>query len=124
MSEQDKQDAKLLAARAAKQSKQAAKNTGRAAKVAAPIAAEKVGDAAEKVNDVAEDTVEAAVRTTHKFSPRVLSRISGDTGVGFLALSVAIYAGAIAVNKFGSAYSQRTHVVRSTDEMTRLRKVA
>src|SRR4051812_21050096 len=118
MADKDKQEARELAARAARQSQQAAKNAGRAAKAAAPIVAETAGDAAEKVNDAAEEAVDAAVKTTRKFSPRILSSISSDTGVGFLALSVAIYAGAIAFNKFGAAYSQSSRVVRSSSPET------
>src|SRR3954465_4314656 len=129
MADKDKQEARELAARAARQSQQAAKNAGRAAKAAAPIVAETAGDAAEKVNDAAEEAVDAVVdatvKTTRKFSPRILSSISSDTGVGFLALSVAIYAGAIAFNKFGAAYSQSSRVVRSSSpETTPLRPVA
>lgn len=126
MSDQDKQEAKELAARAVRQSQQAAKNAGRAAKATAPVVAEKTGDAAEKVNDKAEEMVEVAAHTTRKFGPRVLDKISGDTSVGFMALSVAVYAGAIAFHKFNSAYSQRTYAVRPmpTPETAPLRNVA
>jgi hypothetical protein len=125
MADQDKQEARELAARAAKQSQQAAKNAGRAAKAAAPIVAETAGDAAEKINDTAEEAVDVAVQTTRKFSPRILSSISSDTGVGFLALSVAFYAGAVAFKKFGDAYSQSSRVMRSpSPEAAPLRPVA
>jgi hypothetical protein len=41
----------------------------------------------------------------------VLSRMSSDTGVGFLALSVAIYSGAVAYTKFRQAASGRSQVI-------------
>lgn len=113
MSEQDKQEAKELGARAARQSQQAAKNTARAARAAMPVAAEKVGDAAEVVNDAAEEAVETVTREARRVSPRILSRLTGDTGIGFLALSVSIYAGTIAFNQFRGVYSQRSQVMRT-----------
>lgn len=124
MSDKDKQEARELAARAARQSQQAAKNAGRAAKAAAPIVAETAGDAAEKVNDAAEEAVDAAMQTTKKFGPRVLSKLSSDTGVGFFALSVAVYAGALAFNRFGAAYSSSKVVRSSPAEASPLRPVA
>jgi hypothetical protein len=122
MSEQDKQEAKELGARAARQSQQAAKNTARAARAAMPVAAEKIGDAAEVVNDVVEDVTDAAVRETRKVSPRILSRLTGDTGIGFLALSVSIYAGTIAFNQFRGVYSQRGQVMRAPNKQVRYRR--
>lgn len=110
----DKQEAQELAARAAAQSKHATKNAGRAAKAAAPVAAEKVGDAAEVVNDKAEETVDAMANTARRFGPRVINRLTGDTGIGFFALSVSLYAGTIAFSKFNSAYSNRRPHPRRT----------
>lgn len=105
MSEKDKQEAQELAARAAAQGKNATKNAGRAARAAAPVAAEKIGDAAEAVNDRAEETVDAMSNTARRFGPRLFRKLTGDTGIGFFALSVSLYAGGIAFSKFNSAYS-------------------
>lgn len=103
-----------LAKRASQESKQAAKDAARAAKVAAePIVdavAEEVQDTAQKLEGTAED----AVKTAKRINPWALSRISRDTGEGFLALAVALWAGTIAVNKFRGAYTGRRYVLEST----------
>lgn len=62
------------------------------------------------VQDVVETAAEQAeegVETMKRVDPRVLSRISSDTGQGFMALSVAIWAGTFAYNKFRVAYVGR-----------------
>lgn len=102
--------ASLQAKQASRQVKAAAKNTGRAMRVAAePVVdavAEEVSDTADKLEGTAEDALHAARRV----NVNVLGRISGDTGVGFLALSVAIYSGAIAYAKFRQAFSESKHI--------------
>lgn len=111
MTEENKQEAEELAKRAARQSRSAAKNAGRAVKaVAEPVVdatAEEIHETAEKL----EGTVEDAVHAARRVNPRVLSRISGDTGQGFIALSVAIWAATIAANKFRGAYAGRSALV-------------
>jgi len=97
MSEQDKQEAAEHAARAARQAKHAGKNAGRAA--------------AEGAEYVAEEVIGTSQKVIKRFSPRGLAAISGDTGTGFLALSVALYAGAIAYNRFQSAFDGRRRAV-------------
>jgi hypothetical protein len=97
MSEQDKQEATEHAARAARQAKHASKNAGRAAVEGAEYAAEEI--------------LETGRKATKRFSPRGLAAISGDTGTGFLALSVALYAGAVAFNRFRSAIDGRRRAV-------------
>ena len=109
MSDKDKQEAQELAARAAAQGKHAAKNAGRAAKAGASVAAEKIGDEAEIVNEKAEETVRVMEDTARRASPRIIRTLTSDTGIGFFALSVSIYAGTIAFSKFNSAYSNRRY---------------
>lgn len=124
MSDKDKQDAKELAARAAHQGQDAVMNAGKAAKAAAPVVAETAGDAAEKLNDRTEEAVNASVKGIRKFAPRVLSHLSSDTSVGFLALSVALYAGAIAFSKFGAVFSKDGEVMDVSVDTPPLRPVA
>jgi hypothetical protein len=78
----DVDEAKAHAGRAGSEARKAVKA------VAGPIA-ENVADEARDTADKLEDTAQG-----------VLSKISSDTGVGILALSVAIYAGAVAYSKF------------------------
>jgi hypothetical protein len=103
MSDQDKQEAAELAARAATQGKHAVRNTGRAGRAAAL-------HAADVTESVAEETVEAVSETTKHVGSRLFSKITSDTSIGFLAMSVSIYAGVIALNKFGLAISRRNAV--------------
>lgn len=103
MSEMD--EAQELAGRAGKQAKNAGKNAGRAVRAAAEPALESVGEHAE-------EAAEAVRETARRVNPGALGRISSDTGVGFLAISVAVYAGAIAVGKFRQAYSGRKSVIQ------------
>lgn len=108
MSDEKNGEAAELAKKAAREARAAAKDAGRAAKIVAEpaldAAAEEAQDTARKFEATAEDAVSAARR----INPWVLSRISSDTGIGFFALSVSIYAGAIAVNKFRQAAAGRT----------------
>lgn len=103
MSSEDKADeAKAHLGRAGRQGRNAAKNTARAAQLAATPAAE-----------AAEEVVDGAVETAKRFNPRGLAALSGDTGTGFLALSVALYAGVVAYNKFGAVIKGRSRAVSS-----------
>jgi hypothetical protein len=97
MSDQEKREAQEHAARAARQAKHAAKNAGRAAAEGAEYAADEV--------------VETSKQAVRRFSPRGLAMITGDTGIGFLALSVSLYAGVIAFNSFHAAYNGRRRAV-------------
>lgn len=97
MSEQDQREAKELAARAASQGKHSAKNIGRASVAA--------GEA------VADEAVETTKRIAPRISTLGLAAVSSDAGVGFLALSVALYAGAVAYSKFGSVLHGRGRAV-------------
>lgn len=77
------------------------------AATAAEIAADGARDTADKLGGTAHD----AARAAKKVNVGVLGRMSGDTGVGFLALSVAIYSGAVAYTKFRQAASERSQVI-------------
>jgi len=133
MSEQDKQEAAEHGKRAASQAKNAAKNAAKAAGHATRAGAEKAADVGEDFYDAAKDkapdVADAVVDTashvvdvggdavrevSRSFSARALAAMSGDTGVGFLALAAAIYAGAVAFNKFGSAYGKHNEVMRTS----------
>lgn len=91
-----------LAQRARTQSRHAAQNVGRAARaVAEPVlesTAEDITDTAEKFEGTAEDAVRAAGALSHR---------AQDAGWAFLALSVSLYAGAEAYNKFRGVFSGR-----------------
>lgn len=106
-------DAKKLAGRAGRQAKQAGRNAGRAAKAGAEAAADAVADEARETADKVEGTVDDAVDAARKVNVGVLGRMSSDVGVGFLALSVSIYAGAIAYAKFRQAASGGSQVISS-----------
>lgn len=98
MSEQDREEARQLAARAATQAKHSGKNAARAA------------DAV--IEPVVDEATEAVKQTASRVSPRGLAAITGDMGVGFFALSVALYAGAIAYSKFDSAFKGRGRAIK------------
>lgn len=119
-SQQNAEEAARLAKQAKGQGRAAAKNAGRAAQRGARVARAAAEPVVDAVVDEAQDTVEKlegtaedAVKTARRINPRVLSRISGDTGQGFIALSVALWAGTIAFNKFRGAYEGRSHVLQS-----------
>lgn len=130
MSEEDKQEAKEHAERAGTQAKHAVKNTGRAAAAAAAAAADGAEDFYDAAKDRAPDVIEGAkdtaetaadlggtaVKKTGRKASRVnpwgIAAITGDTGQGFMALTVAIWAGTISFNKFSSAYHNRGRAVR------------
>lgn len=101
------EEAARLARQAKGQGRAAARNATKAAKVVAdPVveaASEELQDTAHKL----EGTVEDAVMGARRLNPRVLSRISGDTGQAFIAMAVAIWAGTIAGNKFRAAAAGR-----------------
>lgn len=93
MQEKDKREAAELAARSARQLKHSASNAA---------------DAAETVTEAAAaDIAQAGHKAARRISPRGLSAIAGDMGVGFFALSVSLYAGAIAFSKFDAAFRGR-----------------
>jgi hypothetical protein len=102
--------AKELADRAGDQAKHAAKNSGRAAKAAAEPVAEAVAEEARDTAHKLEGTADDAVRAARKINVGVLGKMSSDTGVGFLALSLAIYSGAVAYSKFRQAAGRTTVV--------------
>lgn len=103
--------AKEQVGQAGNQAKAAAKSTGRAVRDAAEPVVERMTDEASDVSYKVEETAQDALRAAKKVDVGVLSRMSGDTGVGFLALSVSIYAGAVAYAKFRQAASGRSHVI-------------
>jgi ATP phosphoribosyltransferase regulatory subunit HisZ len=114
LTENNTQEAQDLASKtgvqtkqAGRQAKAAARTGGKAVKAAAEPVVEEARDTANKLEGTAEDAVEAA----RKVNLGVLSRMSSDTGVGFLALSVAIYSGAVAYTKFRQAASGRSQVI-------------
>lgn len=105
------EEAKERARTAATQAKHAGRNTGRAAKAGAKAAAEAVADEAEETADKVEGTVDDAVDAARRVNVGVLGHMSSDVGVGFLALSVSIYAGMIAYAKFRQAASGGSQVI-------------
>lgn len=120
--EQAKQEAATHGRRAVSQTKRAGRNATRAAQLAAKPAAQEVTETAkdaangavDAAETVAEGTAEAA-RTVERHAPRLsakgLAAISGDTGTGFFALSVALYSAAVAYHKFRAAYQGRGRAV-------------
>lgn len=100
MSDENQTEAQELAKRAGAQGKNAAKNTARAMKAAAEPAAVSAVAEAKETGAKLEGTAQDAVRAARRMDVGVLGRLSSDTGVGFLALSVAIYSGTIAYTKF------------------------
>ncbi len=109
MSDTHRREAAELGKRASIQGKHAAQNAGRAARAAAQPVLEEVQDMTEKVEDVAEETVKTAKRV----SPLALSRLSSNTGQGFLALSVALYAAGFAISKFKGVYMGHSQVLNA-----------
>lgn len=93
---------------AATHAKRATKQAGHAAKNGAQAAKLTVEPVVDNIEDAAEGVVDAARRV----DTRTLSRLAGDTGQGFIALSVALWAGAIAANKFRGAFAGRNQVMR------------
>lgn len=108
---EESQEAKALAKRAGAQAKHAGKNTGRAARAAAEAGAEVVADEAHEAVETVEGTAEAAAHAARRVNVGVLTRMSGDTGIGFLALTVAIYSGTVAYMKFRQAWSGGSQVI-------------
>lgn len=93
MQEKDKKEAAELAARSATQMKHSANNAAEAAEVV--------------VEGAAADVASAGHKAARRISPRGLSAIAGDMGVGFFALSVCLYSGALAFSKFDAAFRGR-----------------
>lgn len=113
-----KDEAKEAAGKAAEQAgqsghqaKAAAKSTGRAVRAAAEPVAEAVADGAEEAAETARDVGQEAFRAVKKVDVGVLGKISGDTGVGFLALSVSLYSGLVAYTKFRQAFAGRSNII-------------
>lgn len=102
MEASNNEEAAELAARAAQQGKNAGKNAGRAVKAVAEPVLEDIQDNVEKLEGTVEDAVDAAKR----FDLRMLSRITSDTGVGFLAMSISISAALVAYTKFRGVISR------------------
>lgn len=98
----NRREAANLAKRSGRQGKHAVRNAGKAAQVAAQPVLEEVQAATEEV-----------VKKTKRVSPLGLSHLSGNTGQGFLAMSVAIYAGVYAANKFRGVYINRDQVINA-----------
>lgn len=105
--------AKEQAAQAGHQAKAAAKNSGRAARAAAEPVAELVREGVTNTVDQLEDTADSVVRSTKRIDLNVLGHMSSDAGVGFLALSVAIYSGTVAYTKFRQVFKGRNQVLGS-----------
>lgn len=88
--EQEKQEAAELAARAKEQSKHAAKNTGRAARKLATVAAEETGDVVEKVNDTAEEALADVEKASRKFITHRWTRSFTPLGRATLGAAIGI----------------------------------
>lgn len=115
---ENEQEAKDLANKAGAQAKNAgmqaraaARSIGRAAKAGVEPVTEALTDEARDTAEKVEGTVDDAVQAATRVNVGVLGKMSSDTGVGFLALSVAIYAGAVAFSKFRQAASGRQQVI-------------
>jgi hypothetical protein len=108
MSDQSKQEAAEHARQAAGQGKAAAKNAGRAVKTAAEPVMEAVAEEAHDTAEKLEGTAYDAARAVRKIDVGMLSRLSSDTGVGFLALSVSLWSGAVAYSKFRTVLTGRS----------------
>lgn len=93
MDDQSKKEAAELAARAGKQMRHSANNAAEAAEVV--------------VEGAAADVAAAGHKAARRLSPRGLSVIAGDMGVGMFALSVCLYSGALAFSKFDAAFRGR-----------------
>lgn len=104
---EDTQQAATHAKRAVKQSSQAAKNAGKAVKAVAAPVVDELEETAEKF----EGTMDDAVDTARRINPRAITRIFGNTGQGFMALTVAAWAGTLAFQKFNDAYKGRRDVL-------------
>jgi hypothetical protein len=94
------QEAAELAKSAGNDAADSGKKTLRAVQkgtgAAVEVAADELKDAGHKIEGTAEDALQAA----RKVDVNLLGKLSNDLGVGFLSLSVSIYAGAIAYAKF------------------------
>lgn len=111
MTKDDAELAKEQAGQAGSQAKAAAKSGGRALRDVAEDAVDAVADEARDVADKAEGTAHDVADAVRRVDVGVLGKMSGDTGVGFLALSVCIYSGAVAYAKFRQAASGRSQVI-------------
>ena len=111
MSDENAQEAKTRAKRAGTQAKHAGRNAGGAAKAAAKAGAERAEEVAEEVADNVEEVAEEAVRQVRRVNVGVLGKMSSDTGVGFLALSICIYSGTVAFMKFRQAASGSSNII-------------
>jgi F0F1-type ATP synthase membrane subunit b/b' len=111
LSDDNATEAKDRAKTARTQAKHASKNIGRSARAAGKAGAEEVADAAENVADRAEEIADEAVQAARRVNVGVLGKMSSDTGVGFLALSVCIYSGTVAYVKFRQAASGRSQII-------------
>jgi hypothetical protein len=112
LADQDKDKAKEQAGQAVSQAKAAAKSTGRAARDAAEPVVEAVADEARDTAEKVEGTIHDVADAAKRIDVGVLGRMSSDTGVGFLALSVCIYSGAVAYAKFRQAAAGRSSVIQ------------
>jgi len=101
MSAEDKKDeAAEKAVRAAKQFKHSARNTGGAAEAAAEYVAEEAAEVADKVTD-------GLRARASRVQPHVMAYAVRQVGWGFVAMSLSVYTGAIAANKFKTAFDMR-----------------
>lgn len=135
MSDKDKADeARELVKRAGRESRHAGRDATKAAKLAGEVAAHETADAlvhaateaeeaaarglsaveyrALKAKEKAAEAAETAKRVSPRINTKGLAAISGDTGTGFLALSVALYSGTIAYYKFRAAIQGRSRAVK------------
>lgn len=111
MATEDKDRAKEQASQVGSQAKAAAKSAGRAARGAAEPVVEAVADEARDTAEKVEGTAHDVADAVRKVDVGVLGKMSSDTGVGFLALSVCIYSGAVAYAKFRQAASGRKQII-------------
>lgn len=100
MSETDKQQAKEHAERAARQVKHAAHNAGEAAEASAEY--------------VRDEVTEGAQKMAARIQPHVAAYAVRQLGWGFVAMSLSVYTGAIAANKFKTAFDIGKTIIKKT----------
>lgn len=111
-----KQEAAEHLARAGKQGRHATRNVARAAQTGATVIVDEAKDglthAAHDVADGVEYVADEVKTHAPRISARGVSVLTGDLGVGFLATSVSIYSGVVAVHAFKRAIAARGTVTR------------
>lgn len=99
MSDTDKQQAKEHAERASRQMKHAAANASEAAEAGAEY--------------VKDEVTEGAQKMAARIQPHVAAYAVRQLGWGFVAMSLSVYTGAIAANKFKTAFEVGKTIIKN-----------